>query len=99
VIVAAAPAYATRHANPYNALLADALSAAGAEVREFDLRDLVRRRPDIVHLHWPELLFLSTHRPWQARARVAAFARASDRGRRAPPSIGCSRVTSTRSSA
>jgi len=82
VIVAAAPAYATRHANPYNALLADALVEAGAEVREFELRDLVRRRPDVVHLHWPELLFLSTHRPWQARARVAAFGRLIRRARR-----------------
>lgn len=82
MIVAAAPAYATRHANPYNALLADALTGAGAEVREFALRDLVRARPDIVHLHWPELLFLSTHRAWQARARVAAFARLIRRARR-----------------
>jgi glycosyltransferase involved in cell wall biosynthesis len=82
VIVAAAPAYATRHANPYNALLADALAEAGAEVREFALRDLVRRRPDVVHLHWPELLFLSTHRPWQARARVTAFGRLIRRARR-----------------
>jgi glycosyltransferase involved in cell wall biosynthesis len=82
VIVAAAPAYATRHANPYNALLADALTAAGAEVREFALRDLLRGRPDIVHLHWPELLFLSTHRAWQAWLRVALFDRLIRRARR-----------------
>ncbi|HWH96817.1 MAG TPA: glycosyltransferase [Pseudolysinimonas sp.] len=82
MIVAAAPAYATRHANPYNALLADALTAAGAEVREFRLDDLVRARPDIVHLHWPELLFLSTHRPWQAWVRVATFALLIRRARR-----------------
>lgn len=82
MIVAAAPAYATRQANPYNALLADALRGAGADVREFALRDLLRDRPDIVHLHWPELLFLSTHRAWQARARVAAFARLIRRARR-----------------
>lgn len=82
MIVAAAPAYATRHANPYNALLADALAEAGAEVREFELRDLVRNRPDVVHLHWPELMFLSTHRPWQARGRVAAFGRLIRRARR-----------------
>ncbi len=82
MIVAAAPAYATRHANPYNALLADALAAAGAQMREFELGDLVRARPDIVHLHWPELLFLSTHRPWQARARIAAFTRLIRRARR-----------------
>jgi beta-1,4-mannosyltransferase len=73
VIVAAAPAYATRHANPYNALLADGLVERGAEVREFAVRDLVRRRPDIVHLHWPELMFLSIHRPLQARAAIALF--------------------------
>lgn len=82
MIVAAAPAYATRHANPYNALLADALTEAGAEVREFSPADLVTSRPDIVHLHWPELLFLSTHRPWQAWARIAAFARLIRRARR-----------------
>jgi glycosyltransferase involved in cell wall biosynthesis len=75
MIVAAAPAYSTRHANPYNALLADALVSAGVEVREFAVRDLVASRPDIVHLHWPELLFLSTHRPWQAWGRIVAFAR------------------------
>lgn len=75
MIVAAAPAYATRHANPYNALLADALAATGVQMREFALRDLLRARPDIVHLHWPELLFLSTHRPWQAWARITAFRR------------------------
>jgi glycosyltransferase involved in cell wall biosynthesis len=82
MIVAAAPAYATRHANPYNALLADALVEAGAEVREFATVDLVRDRPDIVHLHWPELMFLSTHRPWQAWARIAAFARLIRQARR-----------------
>lgn len=81
MIVAAAPAYATRHANPYNALLADALAGAGAEVREFAVGDLVGARPDIVHVHWPELLFLSTHRPWQARARIATFARLLRRAR------------------
>lgn len=82
MIVAAAPAYATRHANPYNALLADALTEAGAEVREFATADLVRDRPDIVHVHWPELMFLSTHRPWQAWARIAMFARLVRRARR-----------------
>jgi glycosyltransferase involved in cell wall biosynthesis len=82
MIVAAAPAYSTRHANPYNALLADALVEAGVEVREFAVRDLMASRPDIVHLHWPELLFLSTHRPWQAWGRIAAFTRLIRRARR-----------------
>jgi glycosyltransferase involved in cell wall biosynthesis len=82
MIVAAAPAYATRDANPYNALLADALAEAGVEVREYSRGELVTSRPDIVHLHWPELLFLSTHRPWQARARIMAFSRLIRRARR-----------------
>lgn len=82
MIVAAAPAYATRHANPYNALLADALAAAGVDVREYAPADLVTSRPDIVHLHWPELMFLSTHRPWQARARIMAFSRLIRRARK-----------------
>jgi glycosyltransferase involved in cell wall biosynthesis len=74
VIVAADPAFRTRHANPYNALLYDAVEARDVEVREFVARDLLVRRPDIVHLHWPELTFLSSHRAWQSRARIATFA-------------------------
>jgi glycosyltransferase involved in cell wall biosynthesis len=73
MIVAAEPAFRTRHANPYNALLYDAVSARGPEVREYSPRDLVARRPDIVHLHWPELTFLSSHRGWQSAARLIVF--------------------------
>lgn len=74
MIVAADPAFRTRHANPYNALLYDAVEARDVEVREFVARDLLLRRPDVVHLHWPELTFLSSHRAWQSRARLARFA-------------------------
>lgn len=73
MIVAAEPAFRTRHANPYNALLYDAVQEQGVSVREFALADLVRSRPDIVHVHWPELLLLSSHRSWQSRARLARF--------------------------
>lgn len=74
--VAGEPAFRTRDANPYNALLYDAVAERGIDVREYRLGDLTgRRRPDVVHLHWPELLFLSTHRSWQARLRLSAFER------------------------
>jgi glycosyltransferase involved in cell wall biosynthesis len=81
--VAGEPAFRTRHANPYNALLYDAVAERGVDVREYRLGDLAgRRRPDVVHLHWPELLFLSTHRPWQARLRLSAFERRIAHARR-----------------
>lgn len=72
--VAAEPAFRTRHANPYNALLYDAVVARGVEVREFDDSELDGpERPDIVHLHWPELQLLSSHREWQSRQRLKRF--------------------------
>lgn len=74
MIVAAEPAFRTRHANPYNALLYDAIIARGVGVREFNTLELLTRRPDIVHLHWPDLTFLSSHRAWQSSARLTAFA-------------------------
>jgi glycosyltransferase involved in cell wall biosynthesis len=43
---------------------------------------LLRDRPDIVHLHWPELTFLSSHRAWQSRLRLAVFAALIGRARR-----------------
>lgn len=73
MIVAAAPAFSTRHANPYNALLYEAIVEQGVTVREYAPVDLLRTRPDIVHLHWPELLLLSSHRAWQNRLRLASF--------------------------
>lgn len=86
MIVAAEPAFRTRHANPYNALLYEAVAEQGVTVREFSWLDLLRRRPDIVHLHWPELTFLSGHRRWRMLARLLSFdlliARARRRGTR-----------------
>ena len=86
MIVDAEPAFRTRHANPYNALLYAAVAERGVTVREFSRRALRRDRPDIVHLHWPELTFLSSHRAWQSRLRLVAFgaliARARRRGTR-----------------
>ena len=73
MIVDAEPAFRTRHANPYNALLYTAVAEQGVTVREFSRRALRRDRPDIVHLHWPELTFLSSHRAWQSRLRLTLF--------------------------
>ena len=73
MIVDAEPAFRTRHANPYNALLYTAVAHEGVTVREFSRRALRRDRPDIVHLHWPELTFLSSHRAWQSWIRLLTF--------------------------
>lgn len=48
------PARSNRIGNPYNSLLADELERSGASVKELSFRELVRRRHDIVHVHWPE---------------------------------------------
>ena len=82
MIVDAEPAFRTRHANPYNALLYTAVAQQGVTVREFSRRALRHDRPDIVHLHWPELTFLSSHRAWQSRLRLAVFDLLIGRARR-----------------
>ncbi|MCW4384759.1 glycosyltransferase [Salinibacterium sp. SYSU T00001] len=84
--IASAPAFSTRHANPYNYLLASALEGLDdsprVAVEEFSLSGLVRRPPHIVHLHWPELTFLSGHRTWRHVMRLAVFRLALARARR-----------------
>lgn len=65
--VSAAPAFANRRSNPYNAMLYDALSERGVEVVEFGVREVLRQRPDVVHVHWPES---ALNKP---RRRAAAF--------------------------
>ncbi|WP_157981728.1 glycosyltransferase family 4 protein [Protaetiibacter intestinalis] len=71
--VEAEPAYRTAAANPYNALLADALVEHGARVRDLSYLRLALGRADIVHLHWPDLTFLSGHRMSIVRARLFFF--------------------------
>ena len=65
--VASWPAFANRRANPYNALLSDALIAQGVDVVELDPRTVLSLRPDVAHLHWPEAPLN------KARRRAAAF--------------------------
>ncbi|GGE98757.1 glycosyltransferase [Mycetocola zhadangensis] len=71
--VEAEPAFRTRHANPYNARLYSAMSPIDVDVRDLSYVRLLLRRTDIVHLHWPDLTFLSGPRRWRQVARLALF--------------------------
>ena len=72
LVVEAEPAFRTAHANPYNARLATTMQEQGATVRDLSYLRLLTRRIDVVHLHWPELTFL-TGRSWRVLARLALF--------------------------
>lgn len=93
--VASAPGRSTRHANPYNHLLVSALESLPGEprveVEEFSLTRLLRTPPDVVHLHWPELTFLSGHRALRHVGRLVVFRLAIARARR----VGGTRVVWT----
>jgi hypothetical protein len=54
--VMAYPAWKNRTIQPYNWLLSTALAGAGVQVEEFSPLAVVRRPPDVCHLHWPERL-------------------------------------------
>lgn len=73
LVVESEPAFRTRHANPYNALLATGLRDLGVVIHDLSFRRLLVRRVDIVHLHWPELTFLSGHRPVTMAIRMLLF--------------------------
>ena len=72
LVVEAEPAFRTAHANPYNARLYTTMAGDGCLVRDLSYLRLATRRIDIVHLHWPELTFL-TGRPWRVLARMLLF--------------------------
>jgi beta-1,4-mannosyltransferase len=72
LIVEAEPAFRTAHANPYNARLYATIAADGCAVRDLSYLRLFTRRLDVVHLHWPELTFL-TGRSWRVLARMLLF--------------------------
>jgi glycosyltransferase involved in cell wall biosynthesis len=71
--VEAEPAFRTARANPYNALLARALVERGVRVRDLSWLRLLFTRIDVVHLHWPDLTFLSGTRSWRIVARLSLF--------------------------
>ena len=72
LVVEAEPAFRTAHANPYNARLYTTMAGDGCLVRDLSYLRLATRRIDIVHLHWPELTFL-TGRSWRVLARMLLF--------------------------
>ena len=72
IVVEAEPAFRTAHANPYNARLYTTMAGDGCLVRDLSYLRLATHRIDIVHLHWPELTFL-TGRPWRVLARMLLF--------------------------
>lgn len=71
--VEAEPAFRTRHANPYNSRLYEELQGLGVHVRDLSYVRMFLRPPDVFHLHWPELTFLSGYRKWRVVARIALF--------------------------
>ncbi|QAY69515.1 glycosyltransferase family 4 protein [Xylanimonas protaetiae] len=73
LVVEAEPAFRTAHANPYNASLYRAVQRRGVVVHDLSLRRLLTRHVDVVHLHWPDLTFLSSHRPLAVLVRLASF--------------------------
>ena len=72
LVIEAEPAFRTAHANPYNARLYATIAAEGHTVRDLSYVRLFTRPIDIVHLHWPELTFL-TGRSWRVLARLLLF--------------------------
>ncbi|MFD4422579.1 glycosyltransferase family 4 protein [Agromyces sp. NPDC058484] len=72
LVVEAEPAFRTAHANPYNARLYVTMAADGCRVHDLSYVRLFTSRVDVVHLHWPELTFL-TGRSWRMLARMLLF--------------------------
>ncbi|QHC60127.1 glycosyltransferase [Rathayibacter sp. VKM Ac-2760] len=71
--VEAEPAFRTRYANPYNARLYTAMTAEGVLVRDLSWARLLLAKVDVVHLHWPDLTFLSGIRRYRIVARLVFF--------------------------
>ena len=73
LVVQAEPAFRTEHANPYTAELARALQRRGVDVTDLSYASVAFGRADVVHLHWPDLTFLSGARRSIHLARLVLF--------------------------
>jgi len=71
--VQAEPAFRTEAANPYNGTLYRAIQRRGARVSDLSYWRLLVEPTDVVHLHWPDLSFLSGSRRTIHVARLALF--------------------------
>lgn len=57
--VLAWPAFSGRSRNPYTSTLYRHLEPLGVSVRDLTVRSALARRPDLLHVHWPERAFAS----------------------------------------
>ncbi|AYG03713.1 glycosyltransferase [Gryllotalpicola protaetiae] len=73
LVIEAEPAFRTEHANPYTARLYRSMSELGMTVRDLSYWRLATAHVDVVHLHWPELTFLSGDRSWRVVTRLVLF--------------------------
>lgn len=73
LVVQAEPAFRTERANPYTADLYRAIQRRGATVRDLHYGRLLIERTDVIHLHWPDLSFLSGPRLYRHVCRLALF--------------------------
>ena len=71
--VQAEPAFRTEKANPYNGSLYRALQRRGVRVSDLSYWRMLAHRTDVVHLHWPDLSFLSGRRRSIHIARLVLF--------------------------
>lgn len=71
--IVASPAFHYAEQNPYTSQLYEQLRQRGHRVEDFEPSLLVRGRPDIWHLHWPDYQ-LSMRSAAHVGARVAALA-------------------------
>ncbi len=95
LVVQAEPAFRTERANPYTADLYRALQRRGAVVHDLDYLRLLRERTDVIHLHWPDLSFLSGPRLYRHVCRLALFYGTLALSRRRGP-CSCGRSTTSR---
>ncbi len=61
--IVAVPAFVNRTVNPYNALLYGAVRRVGATVVAAAPWRLLGRRPDVLHVHWPDAFFSARRLP------------------------------------
>lgn len=73
LVVQAEPAFRTQKANPYNGDLYRAMQRRGVTVGDLNYWHMLFRRTDVVHLHWPDLSFLTGPRRSIHIARLTLF--------------------------
>jgi hypothetical protein len=72
--VLAMPAFSNGKFNPYTSLLYEQMAGLGVEVMEFSRIGLLRGRPDVWHMHWPEGTLIESSRIRTVARVVLLFA-------------------------